>query len=109
MVTTLPVVRLLCLVGKSCTLTASKFAVAALVAGLATAFVASQLRAVFFDARTLRDIVGLPLLGVVTLVISDSSRHKEKSDLRRFVAASSGLAGVFILGIIILTFVSGRL
>lgn len=82
---------------------------AALVAGLATAFVASQLRAVFFDARTLRDIVGLPLLGVVTLVISDSSRHKEKSDLRRFVAASSGLAGVFILGIIILTFVSGRL
>ena len=82
---------------------------AALVAGLATAFVASQLRAVFFDARTLRDIVGLPLLGVVTLVISDSSRHKEKSDLRRFVAASSGLAGVFILGIIILAFVSGRL
>lgn len=82
---------------------------AALVAGLATAFVASQLRAVFFDARTLRDIVGLPLLGVVTLVVSDSSRHKEKSDLRRFVAASSGLAGVFILGIIILTFVSGRL
>ena len=82
---------------------------AALVAGLATAFVTSQLRAVFFDARTLRDIVGLPLLGVVTLVISDSSRRKEKSDLRRFVAASSGLVGVFIVGIIILAFVSGRL
>ena len=63
-------------------------------AGIATAFVASQLRAVFFDAHTLRDFVGLPLLGVVTLVPNESVRARERSDLRRFVFASSGLVGV---------------
>ena len=78
-------------------------------AGIATAFVASQLRAVFFDAHTLRDFVGLPLLGVVTLVANDSTRTRERSDLRRFVFASSGLVGVFIAGIVVLAFMSGRL
>jgi polysaccharide chain length determinant protein (PEP-CTERM system associated) len=81
----------------------------ALGAGVATAFVASQLRSVFFDARALRDLVGLPLLGVVTLVVSDAAKRKERSDLKRFVAASSGLVGMFIVGIVVLAFVSGRL
>jgi len=81
----------------------------AIGAGIATAFVASQIRAVFFDARSLRDAVGLPLLGVVTLVVSDSTRKKEKADLTKFIAASSGLVGVFILGVAVLAFVSGRL
>ena len=83
--------------------------VVAVGAGIATAFVASQLRSVFFDARGLRDAVGLPLLGVVTLVASDSSVRKQRSDLKKFVAASSGLVGVFILGVITLAFLSGRL
>lgn len=78
-------------------------------AGIAAAFVASQLRAVFFDAHTLRDFVGLPLLGVVTLVANESTRSRERSDLRRFVFASSGLVGVFIAGIVVLAFMSGRL
>ena len=82
---------------------------AALAAGVATAFVASQLRAVFFDARSLRDASGLPLLGVVTLVVSDTFRAKERSDMRKFVAASSGLVGAFIVGIAALAFVSGRM
>ncbi len=82
--------------------------VAALLAGIATAFVASQLRSVFFDARSLRDLAGLPLLGVVMLVMSDSLRVKERSDMRKFVAASSGLIGVFIAGIAALAFLTGR-
>jgi uncharacterized protein involved in exopolysaccharide biosynthesis len=81
----------------------------AMAAGLATAFVSSQLRAVFFDARSLRDVAGLPLLGVVTMVINDSLKAREKSDLRKFVVASSGLVGVFIAGIAILAFIQGRL
>ena len=82
---------------------------AALMAGIATAFVASQLRSVFFDAHTLRDLVGLPLLGVVTLVVNDAARAKEKSNMRKFVVASSGLVGVFILGVLALAYFSGRL
>lgn len=80
----------------------------AMGAGVATAFVASQLRSVFFDARSLRDAVGLPLLGVVTLVVSDAAKLNERSDLKKFVAASGGLVGMFIAGIAALAFLSGR-
>lgn len=80
---------------------------AALGAGMATSFVASQLRAVFYDGRSLRDAVGLPLLGVVTLVLGDSALQKEKSDLKRFVGASGGLVVIFIAGMIIFSMVSG--
>lgn len=80
---------------------------AALGAGLATAFVASQLRAVFYDARSLRDAVGLPLLGVVTLVQGEAAALKEKVDLRKFLGASGGLVGIFIAGMIAFSLVSG--
>ncbi|MEO8117826.1 MAG: chain length-determining protein, partial [Rhodoferax sp.] len=81
---------------------------AALGAGLATAFVASQLRAVFYDARSLKDAVGLPLLGVVTLVMGDRAALKEKADLKKFLGASGGLVGIFIAGMIIFSLISGR-
>ena len=81
---------------------------AALVAGLATAFVASQMRAVVFDARGLRDLAGLPLLGVVTLVVNDTTRIRERGDLNKFVLASASLVGVFIAGIAVLAYFSGR-
>jgi len=80
----------------------------AIGAGLAVAFIASQLRAVFYDARSLREAVGLPLLGVVTLVMGEEAVAKEKSDLQRFLIASGGLVGVFIAGVIVLSLLSGR-
>lgn len=80
----------------------------AIGAGVATAFVASQLRAVFFDARSLRDAVGLPLLGVVTLVVSDATKQNERADLKRFVAASGGLVGMFSIGIVALAYLTGQ-
>ena len=81
---------------------------AALGAGLAVAFIASQLRTVFFDARSLRDAVDLPLLGVVTLVMDEGTVRQEKTDLNKFLGASGGLLGVFIAGMIFLSFMSGR-
>lgn len=81
---------------------------AALGAGLAVTFVASQLRAVFHDARSLRDAVGLPLLGVVTLVMDQEAVRQDKSDLRKFWGASGGLVGVFIAGMIVFSLLSGR-
>lgn len=79
---------------------------AAISAGLAATFVTSQLRAVFYDARSLKDAVGLPLLGVVTLVMSQEDIHREKDDLKRYLLASGGLVGVFAAGMIVLSFVS---
>ncbi|MHB1200789.1 MAG: XrtA system polysaccharide chain length determinant [Polaromonas sp.] len=81
---------------------------AALGAGLAVAFIASQLRAVFYDARSLRDAVGLPLLGVVTLVMDDAAVRQEKSDLKKFLGVSVGLVVIFIAGMIVFSMMSGR-
>ena len=41
---------------------------ASLAAGLATAFVVSQVRPSFHDGRVLREIVGRPLLGMVSMI-----------------------------------------
>ncbi|MBA3058907.1 MAG: chain length-determining protein [Gammaproteobacteria bacterium] len=81
---------------------------AALGAGLAVAFAASQLRAVFYDARSLKETLGLPLLGVVTLVMDDASVLKKKLELKKFWAASGGLVGVFITGMVMFSVMSGR-
>ena len=82
---------------------------AGLVAGLGTGFLASQLRAVFFDARGLRDATGLPLLGVVTLVPTDAFQAAERKDFRKFFAALGGLIGVFIIGVAMMAIFAERI
>ncbi len=77
-------------------------------AGFSSALLASHLRAVFFDARSLREVVGLPLLGVVTLVMDPVSAMKEKSDRKKFIGASGGLFGAFVAGMVVLSLMSGR-
>ena len=81
---------------------------AALGAGLVVAFAASQLRAVFYDARSLKQTLGLPLLGVVTLVMDEASVLKQKLELKKFWAASGGLVGVSITGMVMFSMMSGR-
>ena len=82
--------------------------VAALVAGAAASFGSSQVRPVFHDAHSLRSVSGLPLLGVVTLVVSDALRARERKDLRRFIGASGGLVSLFGLGIAVMYVLSTR-
>lgn len=77
--------------------------VSALAAGLLFAFAASQLRPTFSDGNELRTKTGLPLLGVVTGLISDDDRRRERVGLFRFVTASGGLVGLFIAGLIAMT------
>jgi cytochrome bd-type quinol oxidase subunit 2 len=83
--------------------------VAALGAGGFTAFAASQLRPVFHDARTLRNVIDLPLLGVVTLVLSEDAKRKERSDLRKFFIFLIALITSFIILIAVLAFLSGQI
>lgn len=82
--------------------------VLALVAGLFAAFVASQVRPVFFDGKTLRDVTGLPLLGTVSLIPNESRRAKERTSLHRFLLATAGLVIAYGAGIAMLTFLSQR-
>ena len=67
----------------------------ALIAGLLTAFIASQLRPVYRRASELREKIDLPILGVVSLVLSDADKRHERFDRVKFFAASSMLFIVF--------------
>jgi polysaccharide chain length determinant protein (PEP-CTERM system associated) len=75
---------------------------AALMAGVFTTFAASQLRPVFFDANDLRSKVDLPILGVVTRLVSDADRARQKVDLVRFAAGAGGLVALFAVALTIL-------
>lgn len=65
--------------------------VASLVAGVAAAFVISQLRPVVFTGRNLRELTGLPLLGTVTRIKSAAELKHEKQGLRKFLLVFSSL------------------
>lgn len=80
----------------------------ALAGGFFVAFIASQLRPVFFDGRSLRDATGLPLLGVVSLVPSDTLVQQERASMRRFMLAGFGLVVAYIAGLSLLTILSHR-
>jgi len=80
---------------------------AALGAGLLTAFVASQLRPVFLRPIDLREKIGLPVLGIVSLVLSDLDERRERFDRVRFLAASGMLFAVF-LAVLVATTVVGK-
>ena len=72
---------------------------AAVAAGLFTAFAASQIRPVFLDANDLRSRTGLPLLGMVSVVMADADRRRERADRLRFFGAAGGLVLAFGLGL----------
>jgi polysaccharide chain length determinant protein (PEP-CTERM system associated) len=79
---------------------------ASLGTGVFFAFAAAQLRPSFASGDDLRRLTGLPLLGVVTLLRTEDDRRRESASLFRFVAASGGLVGLFVAGLITLSLVS---
>lgn len=81
---------------------------AGLGAGLGITFVMSQLRAVFYDARAMGHVLGLPLLGVVTLVMDDGTAQRRKKELMRFLGATGGLVALFLAGMAALYLMAGR-
>lgn len=66
-------------------------------AGAATAFAVSQLRSTFATAGKLEKTLGLPVLGSITQVLTDSARQVRAKRLKYFYAASAGLGGVFAI------------
>jgi polysaccharide chain length determinant protein (PEP-CTERM system associated) len=77
--------------------------VAALGAGLGVAFLASQLRPVFDEASELRTRTQLPILGVVSTMLTDTDRRRERMSTIRFYGAFGSLLGLFVLGVIGMT------
>ncbi|MFB0935694.1 MAG: Wzz/FepE/Etk N-terminal domain-containing protein [Propionivibrio sp.] len=65
----------------------------ALACGLFAPFAASQIRPVFFDAMALRDVSGLPLLGIVSKKVSDVEIARQRRGVHQFV----GVFSLFLL------------
>lgn len=82
--------------------------VATIGSGLATAFVASVLRPSFNDAAELRDRTGLPLLGVVSLAMSDAEQRLEQRAQLRFLAGSGSLIGLLVIGMVTVAILAAR-
>lgn len=80
----------------------------ALGGGSFAAFAASQIRPVFFDSKTLREVTDLPVLGMVSLIPNEGRRLKERSSLQRFLLATGGLILAYGIGLGLLTFLSQR-
>jgi polysaccharide chain length determinant protein (PEP-CTERM system associated) len=79
---------------------------ASIGAGVFFAFAAAQMRPTFASGEDLRNQTGLPLLGVVTLQRSADDKQRDRMSLFRFAAASGGLVGLFVAGLITLSLVS---
>jgi len=81
---------------------------AALAAGVLTSFLISRFWPTFFDLRSLRTVTGLPVLGSVSLILSEPQRRRERRGLIGFVTAFLAFLGTFGAGILALTVLSTR-
>ena len=80
----------------------------ALVAGIVTTFAASQLRPVYNDGQELRTKVGLPLLGVVSMVMSEVERKRERAGRLRFYAGTGALFASFLVTMVTVSILAAR-
>jgi len=84
----------------------------ALVAGLGTAvflaFAVSQLRPAFHDGGELRLKTQLPLIGVVSMVMSDAARRRQRIEVVKFWSASGSLVLLFGAGMALVALMAQR-
>lgn len=80
----------------------------ALGAGVLASFAASQIRPVVFDAKALRELSGLPLLGTISMLVDDTVKRRERRDRMRFFAGLASLVGVYGAGFAMLFLLSAR-
>jgi polysaccharide chain length determinant protein (PEP-CTERM system associated) len=78
-----------------------------LVAGIAVAFLLSQLRRTVTDRRVLRELTGLPLLGAVARVETDETRRRKRKGLLTYLAALGSLIAAYG-GVMVLQLVMSR-
>lgn len=77
--------------------------IVSLLAGGAASFLVSQLRPVFHDGRILSDIAGVPVLGSVSMLLSDERKRYER---RRSIVFYGGIGGLVAAYVAMLAFVS---
>jgi len=80
----------------------------ALGAGALASFLASQAWPTILDARTLREVTELPVLGSVSMIVSQPMKRKERRGLVGFVMAFLAFLGTFGAGLFALFLLSAR-
>jgi len=80
----------------------------AIGAGLAAAFVAREVRPAFYDGRSLSEATGLPILGAVSLILSDARKKQERSGFLKFFTGAGALVGIYAVGFVALSFFGAR-
>ena len=80
----------------------------AVAAGVVITFAASQLRPVYNDGQELRTKVGLPLLGVVSMIMGDEERKRERIGRLRFYAGTGGLFASFLVAMVTVSILASR-
>jgi hypothetical protein len=68
---------------------------AALIAGLVTSFVVSEIMPTFHDSRSLHDVTQRPILGMVTMLPSETLNRSRRRNALYFAGGASGLIAAF--------------
>jgi polysaccharide chain length determinant protein (PEP-CTERM system associated) len=80
-----------------------------LAAGFVAAYIANEARPTFYDGRSLREVSGLPLLGVVSMVVSEPKRLAERRSLLRFLGGVGALVGTYLMSFVVMEMMTARL
>ncbi|MEO5597950.1 MAG: XrtA system polysaccharide chain length determinant [Novosphingobium sp.] len=71
--------------------------VAGIAAGVGAGFALSQLRSTFATTAKLERAFGLPVLGVVSLTVTDAGKALGRRQLKYFYAGTAGLVVIFVM------------
>lgn len=71
--------------------------IAGLGAGVAAAYALGQLKSTFATPQKLERVFDLPVIGSVSLTVSDAARVIEKRRLKQFAGACAGLGAMFVI------------
>lgn len=66
-------------------------------AGAGLAYAMSQLRSTFATSQKLERSMGLPVIGSISLTLSDTAKALQRRRLKQFAGASAGLFGVLVI------------
>ncbi|MEE4315780.1 MAG: XrtA system polysaccharide chain length determinant [Erythrobacter sp.] len=66
-------------------------------AGAAAAYVLGQLKSSFATPQKLERAFDLPVIGSISLTVSDAARALEKKRFKQFAGACGGLVGIFVI------------
>jgi polysaccharide chain length determinant protein (PEP-CTERM system associated) len=80
----------------------------AIGAGIAATIAAMELRPTFYDRKSLSDSVSLPILGTVSMVLSDLKAKNERKSTMLFVSGFSFLIIIYVAGFVAFTMLTAR-